>query len=110
MQKIDIASRQVLGEKRKWMLQLDIVATICIRQHRGYGSALVKVLIDKSDLESRGVWLVSSNVEENTRFYNSLGFRTVTTIFVGDSNPLWQEQPVPIAIMVREPKGTCQMV
>ena len=50
-------------------------------------------------MELRGAWLISSNVEANTRFYNALGFHTVATIFAGDSNPTWQEEPVPIAIV-----------
>ena len=50
-------------------------------------------------MELRGAWLSSSNVEANTRFYNALGFHTVATIFAGDSNPTWQEEPVPIAIV-----------
>lgn len=42
--------------------------------------------------------LISSNVKANTGFYNSLGFQTVATVFLGD-DPDWHESLVPVAIV-----------
>lgn len=47
----------------------------------------------KADAQNRSVWLHSSNID-NTAFYNSHGFVTVSTYSLGDTNPDWQKPPV----------------
>lgn len=53
----------------------------------------------QADAEGRAVWLASSNVAANTGLYNSLGFITVDTIYLGDDNPTWTEPPIPIDVV-----------
>ena len=49
------------------------------------------------------MWLGSSNVAANTGFYNSLGFKTVEIFFLGNDNPTWTEDPIPIALVSARP-------
>ncbi|KAK7695768.1 hypothetical protein QCA50_000405 [Cerrena zonata] len=102
--KIEEAMKREIGDRTATMLVLNTIATTPSKQGHGYGTALVKILNAKADSEGRTTMLISSNVKANTGFYNSLGFQTVATIFLGD-DPDWHEPPVPVAIMVREPKG-----
>ena len=109
-----------VGDRMDTMLVLDTIATTPSKQGHGYGSALAKVLNARvsinnnkihititrclhithtqADAEKRATVLVSSNVKVNTGFYNSLGFQTVATIYLGD-DPDWYEEPVPVAIV-----------
>jgi len=93
-----------LGDRRNIMLCLDYVSTVPEKRSRGYGTALVKILTTKADIENRPTWLTSSDVATNTGFYNNLGFPTVAEVTLGDDNPTWKEPPVQVAIMVREPQ------
>ncbi|CAL1701148.1 unnamed protein product [Somion occarium] len=109
-EKANKAIDKVIGNRRKEMLYLATIATTPAQQGHGYGTALVKVLTIKADLEARATWLVSSNVKDNTGFYNSLGFFTVGEFTLGDDNPTWHEAPFPVAIMLREPQNANEKV
>ncbi|KAI0700776.1 hypothetical protein BC835DRAFT_1326425 [Cytidiella melzeri] len=96
---------EFLGNRVKDMFELGGLATRPSKQGRGYGSALVRVVTDLADAVGCATWLGSSNVQ-NTGFYESLGFVAITTISLGESDPTWNEPPVVVALMVREPRPT----
>jgi len=102
--KLRKAIANAVGERKGSMLYLDHIGTVPEKQGRGYGTALARILTTKADIENHPAWLVSSNVEVNTGFYNNLGFYTVAEFVVGDDNPTWEGPPVMIAVMVREPR------
>ena len=54
-----------------------------------------------AQVDERGLacYLLSSDVEANTAFYNRVGYRTVKTFYLGDNNPSWNEAPVPVALV-----------
>lgn len=45
------------------------------------------------------MYLVSSNVKANTKFYNSLGFKAIAEMQLGDENPTWKKPPIVIAVV-----------
>ncbi|KAI0089124.1 hypothetical protein BDY19DRAFT_125776 [Irpex rosettiformis] len=93
-----------VGERRKEMFELSGLATRPAMQGRGYGSALVRLVTDIADAEGRATWLGSSNVV-NTGFYEYLGFRIVESITLGESDPTWNEDPIVVNLMIREPRA-----
>jgi len=102
MTKMNAALKASLGDRMKEMYYLDHLATIPAKQGRGYATTLCRVFTDEADMRGLASYLVSSNVEANTRFYNHVGFRIVKEFLLGDDNPTWKRAPVVIAIMVRE--------
>ncbi|CAL1701149.1 unnamed protein product [Somion occarium] len=94
--------KRLIGDKQKDMFNLDVLGVDPDFQGRGYGSALVEVVTSMADAHGRDTWLVSSNVEANTGFYNRLGFFTIGEITLGEHNPTWDEPPVVVAVMKRE--------
>ncbi|KAI0700775.1 hypothetical protein BC835DRAFT_367096 [Cytidiella melzeri] len=93
-------ANETLGDSRKDMAYLALLATTPVKQGRGYASALVKMVVEEADAQGRMVWLMSSNIV-NTGFYNSHGFVTKVKITVGEDNPTWDRPPVVICLMVR---------
>ncbi|KAI0787038.1 hypothetical protein BC629DRAFT_1735209 [Irpex lacteus] len=75
---------ELLGDRRKEMIELAGLVTRREKQGRGYGSALA----DQKASNVAG----SSNIA-NTGFYESLGFVTVIQNTVGESDPTWNEAP-----------------
>jgi len=103
--KITAAIKSTLGDRVKEMVVLDLLATAPGKQGHGYGSELATMVTSEADAESRATMLVSSNIA-NTAFYESLGFRTIKEVVVGDDNPTWTEPPVILGIMLREPPSS----
>ncbi|KAI0963335.1 hypothetical protein AcW1_000441 [Taiwanofungus camphoratus] len=101
--KFSASLKNKIGNRLLDMMYLDILATHPAKRGRGYATALVKLVTAKADIESRAVWLHSSNVD-NTGFYESLGFSVIDEFTVGENNPTWQEPPVVSRVMVREPR------
>ncbi|KAI0700774.1 hypothetical protein BC835DRAFT_366192 [Cytidiella melzeri] len=88
---------ETLGESRKDMAYIALLATKPIQQGRGYASALVKMAVDEADAQGRITWLLSSNIA-NTGFYNSHGFIAKAKITLGEDNPTWNRPPVEICL------------
>ncbi|EKM56808.1 uncharacterized protein PHACADRAFT_254133 [Phanerochaete carnosa HHB-10118-sp] len=103
--KAKICAQECIGARLQDMLSVDALLTIREHRRKGYASSLIRTLTDQADREERATWLVSSNVSDNTAFYESLGFKIAHHIILGDDNPTWTEEPVKLAIMVREPVG-----
>ncbi|TCD69848.1 hypothetical protein EIP91_005925 [Steccherinum ochraceum] len=97
--KLKGALDEVLGPDRsKKMSFLSHIATTPAKQGRGYGSALCAAMAKEADARGLPSYVISSNVDGNTRFYNSNGYFTVKEIIVGDTDPTWEKEPVKIAI------------
>jgi len=105
--KLRPAMRELFETHGKNMFCIEHVGTIPAKQGRGYGTTLCKIVTKVADSRSLKTYLVSSNVSDNTTFYNNLGFFSVKTIVLGDDNPTWEEPPFEVEIMVREvPSGS----
>ncbi|KAF4619343.1 hypothetical protein D9613_005109 [Agrocybe pediades] len=103
-EKMNKAAEEVLGDRVKEMVYVGLLATSPKSQGHGYGSALLEEVTRIADYYGQATWLKSSNIR-NTDFYNSHGFLTVATATIGDEDPDWQEWPVIVSIMVRQPAG-----
>ncbi|KAF9568932.1 hypothetical protein CPC08DRAFT_757143 [Agrocybe pediades] len=103
-EKMNKAAEEVLGDRVKEMVYVGLLATSPKSQGHGYGSALLEEVTRITDYYGQATWLKSSNIR-NTDFYNSHGFLTVATATIGDEDPDWQEGPVVVSIMVRQPAG-----
>jgi len=101
-EKIHAAIKEVLGDSAKEMFYLDHLATTPAKQGHGYGTALCRVFNGEADARGLASFVVSSNVEVNTPFYNDVGFYTVKEVVLGEHDSSWTKPPVSIAIMVRE--------
>jgi len=101
--KVKSYAEESMGARVRDMLSVDALLTVREHRRKGYASSLVRTLTDQADKEGRAAWLVSSNIGDNTVFYESLGFKTSHYIVLGDNNPTWTEEPVKLAVMVREP-------
>lgn len=99
------AIEKAIGDRKPEMLCLRLIFTNPKKQGRGYGYTLGRIATDRADELSKPIYLMSSNVKANTKFYNSLGFVTTAEIILGDSNPTWDKPPIVIALMVREPQS-----
>ncbi|KAF9482928.1 hypothetical protein BDN70DRAFT_990714 [Pholiota conissans] len=93
-----------IRDRMEDMIRVGPLATEPESQGKGYGGALLEVINDFADERSKAMWLLSSNIL-NEPFYNSHGFETVGTFYVGEGNPEWTKKPIPVQIMVREPKN-----
>ena len=100
-------------------MEVASVLTRIEQRGHGYASALIRALTDtvslsvcsmlrnraeesesaKADREGRAVWLLNSNIEANTKFYNQLGFVAVGEIVIGDTNPSWKEDSIRVTIV-----------
>ncbi|EKM56557.1 uncharacterized protein PHACADRAFT_253756 [Phanerochaete carnosa HHB-10118-sp] len=109
MNKAMNTAKEVLGDRTTKMIEVSGLATTPERQGRGYATALAHLATDLADARGVQSWLMSSNTI-NRGFYHELGFEIVATFYVGNDNPTWNEPPVPIDIMVREPKGASSSV
>ncbi|EMD40900.1 hypothetical protein CERSUDRAFT_111480 [Gelatoporia subvermispora B] len=102
LSELDALADQVLGDQRREMVYLSLLATAREKQGRGYGSTLVRAVTEIADEQGRSTWLVSSNIE-NTGFYESCGFEVVGEVAAGEDDPSWNKPPVIVRIMVRPP-------
>lgn len=93
---------EILGARVQDMLCVEALLTVKEHRRKGYASSLVRALTDTADRNRRASWLVSSNIGDNSAFYESLGFRTLGYIVLGDDNPAWTEEPLQLGLMVRE--------
>ncbi|KAH8107645.1 hypothetical protein BXZ70DRAFT_1606 [Cristinia sonorae] len=100
------ALEEALGDRLASCISLDFLATLPDKQGHGYGSALCNIVTAEADARNMETFLISSNVAANTVFYNQFGFFTEKTFFLGEDDPTWKKDPVPIAIMVRGPRGS----
>lgn len=96
------ALEQVLGNRQDEVFNLRILAVSPTKQGQGYGSALARTVTGIADAQRRATVLISSN-PMNTGFYNSLGFIEKGQIILGDDSSTWQDPPVVLLVMVREP-------
>ncbi|GJE95595.1 GNAT family N-acetyltransferase [Phanerochaete sordida] len=101
--KMEKAIEDTIGDRLAEMFEVSSLVTAPAYRRRGYATALVHVATDAADARGAPTWLASSNTV-NRGFYHSLGFATVATFYLGTDNPAWKAPPVPIDIMVREPK------
>ncbi|RDB26987.1 hypothetical protein Hypma_005108 [Hypsizygus marmoreus] len=102
--KMSEAVKRTFGDRVDTMWYVESLCTDPEHQGRGYGGALLDSVTTLADWASQTTWLQSSNIN-NTAFYNMHGFVTVETVVLGDQNPTWNEAPVVVSIMVREPKS-----
>ncbi|KAG5653455.1 hypothetical protein H0H81_000344, partial [Sphagnurus paluster] len=92
----------VQGNGYGGMLLDAVTALVSMRvEHSTFCSGLINEL--EADWAGESTWLQSSNIE-NTRFYDRHGFQTVETVLIGENNPTWHKKPVPVSIMIREPR------
>ncbi|KAI0774374.1 hypothetical protein C8Q74DRAFT_830324 [Fomes fomentarius] len=94
-------SKEVFGDKIHEMYEIIGLGTHPDFQGLGYGSALMRHVLEKSDAEGRDVWLVTTDA---WRFYGYLGFTIAHSGVVGMNNPAWDGKPVTIRIMHRRAK------
>ncbi|KAJ3539692.1 hypothetical protein NM688_g6330 [Phlebia brevispora] len=104
MDKLGKSVRKSLGDRAKDMLSIAALMNL-LDEHRSYATALVQTVNDKADSEGRAVKLINSHIEGNTEFYNSMGYHAVDRFWLGGDNPAWDEPPIPIDLMVREPES-----
>ncbi|KAF9472952.1 hypothetical protein BDN70DRAFT_886388 [Pholiota conissans] len=83
------------------MIFVGLVATEPATQGCGYGDALLEAINDIMNAAKLFMWLTSSNVL-NDAFYNSHGFESIGTFYLGEGNPTWTEKPTPVQIRVQE--------
>ncbi|KAF7798907.1 hypothetical protein EIP86_010135 [Pleurotus ostreatoroseus] len=121
--KLQNARTKALGDRVKQVYSIAGLGTAPSRAISDYARALVQMVNDKVDLNSclfvnsgsrsqtsqadiaaRAVMVINGNVDANTTFYNSLGYVAVERFYLGEINPAWDEPPVPIDLMLREPK------
>lgn len=102
-EKITEAMKRSIGDRVDKMWYIEGLCTDPLSQGQGYGGALLDAVTTLADRAGQATWLQSSNVA-NKKFYNEHGFEVVETVVVGDQNPTWHGQPVPISLMVREPR------
>uniref|UniRef100_A0A8H7Y1B9 N-acetyltransferase domain-containing protein n=1 Tax=Psilocybe cubensis TaxID=181762 RepID=A0A8H7Y1B9_PSICU len=93
---------ETLGDRVREMAYVNLLATDPHHQGRGYGGALLESITRIADASGEALWLQSSNTN-NTSFYMSHGFRIVGEVCLGDSNSKWNDKPIIVPIMVREP-------
>jgi len=101
---------EVLGDRIKDMIYVNLLATQPQSQGHGYGGALLDTVTRlvcylarfksqqltsslQADAQGRAACLASSNIL-NTQFYNSHGFKTVGEVYLGDDNPEWHQEPI----------------
>ncbi|KIM46361.1 hypothetical protein M413DRAFT_441453 [Hebeloma cylindrosporum] len=84
---------EILGDRIKDMIYVNLLATQPQSQGHGYGGALLDIVTRLADAQGRAAYLSSSNVL-NAGFYNSHGFKTVGEVYLGDDNPEWHQEPI----------------
>jgi len=100
------AIERALGDLKAEMFYLRLLFADPSKQGQGYGYTLAKIATDAADAAGRPIHLLSSNIN-NTTFYNSVGFVTVATFALGESNPKWNKPPVIVSVMLRKPAAAC---
>ncbi|RPD62152.1 hypothetical protein L226DRAFT_535520 [Lentinus tigrinus ALCF2SS1-7] len=93
--------KSALGDRVSEMMELSGLATAPAKQGRGYATALVKYLNDMADARGRAVWVFTDDAKW---FYEELGYVLVAEDWAGVDNPKWNGDPVPLRVMLREPK------
>ncbi|KAL4249113.1 hypothetical protein ABKN59_005783 [Abortiporus biennis] len=94
----DIIMSNLGQERAKEMIGLSGIAVHPDLQGIGYGTQLGQVDV----FDGRESFVISSNEAANTAFYKYLGYETVATYTVGESNPAWKKPPVHLALLVRK--------
>ncbi|KAJ3539695.1 hypothetical protein NM688_g6329 [Phlebia brevispora] len=105
LEKIRKAVRSSCGDRLQDMFYISGVATAPAKQRRGYASTLMRMACTMADERNSATWLVVGNVPANNAFYAAFGFVTVAQTLLGDEDPDWTEDPVPVDVMVREPSS-----
>ncbi|KAJ3539696.1 hypothetical protein NM688_g6328 [Phlebia brevispora] len=100
--KLRKAIRSSFGDRLKDMFYITSVATAPAKQRRGYASMLMRMACAMADEINCATWLVVGNVRMNNAFYVRFGFVTVARILLGEDDPDWTEEPVPVDVMIRE--------
>ncbi|RPD62163.1 hypothetical protein L226DRAFT_80472 [Lentinus tigrinus ALCF2SS1-7] len=93
--------RLVLGPGINEMLEIQVLATSPSKQGRGYGTALVNIVNDMADAQGRKTFVITGDAQG---FYETVGYRLVGEDWLGIDNPSWDGPPVPIRVMLREPR------
>ncbi|KAI0796892.1 hypothetical protein C8Q75DRAFT_729728 [Abortiporus biennis] len=91
----DIIMSNLGQERAKEMIELSGIAVHPDLQGIGYGTQLGQV----ADSQGRESFVISSNEAANTAFYKYLGYETIATYTVGESNPAWKKPPVHLALI-----------
>ncbi|RDX44703.1 hypothetical protein OH76DRAFT_1559523 [Lentinus brumalis] len=95
--------KSALGDRVNEMMELAGLATAPEKQGRGYATALVKALNDMADARGCAVFVITDDAKW---FYEELGYVVVAEDWAGVDNPKWKGDPVPVRLMVREPRST----
>ncbi|TFK88054.1 hypothetical protein K466DRAFT_652831 [Polyporus arcularius HHB13444] len=90
-----------LGPEVDEMLEIQGLATAPSKQGRGFATALVNTVNDMADAQGRKTYVITGDAQG---FYETVGYRLVGEDWLGIDNPLWNGPPVPIRIMLREPR------
>ncbi|KAF8914156.1 hypothetical protein CPB84DRAFT_61817 [Gymnopilus junonius] len=103
-EKVTNLTKNVLGDRTKEMIYVDLLVTEPRSQRHGYGSALLQTMTSYGDSLVRAVWLQTAT-HQNVLFYKLFGFEVLGETVLGDDNPEWHQDPVILRLMVREPKA-----
>ncbi|KAI0650644.1 hypothetical protein C8Q79DRAFT_998441 [Trametes meyenii] len=98
-EKVEALLRSAFGDDIKNMLEIRGLATAPEKQGRGYGTALMRLVDEMSDVQGRAVYAVTTDAH---RFYESIGYSTLREGFIGGDNPNWNGPPVGIRIVLDE--------
>ncbi|KAI0832525.1 hypothetical protein BC628DRAFT_1309639, partial [Trametes gibbosa] len=97
---VDELLEAAFGDARKDLIEVFGLATAPEKQGQGYATALMHIVNDMSDVQGRGVYLVTTDAY---RFFEPLGYSIVQEGFIGVDNPKWSGPPVAIRIVNEKP-------
>ncbi|KAH9934444.1 uncharacterized protein BXZ73DRAFT_76935 [Epithele typhae] len=92
---VDSALEEIIkrefGDRVEDMYEVKGLAVTPEKQGRGYATALMRTVLDKSDTEGKDSWVVTGR---SHTFYATLGYTIVGTGQTGGENPTWSHGPV----------------
>lgn len=92
----EMGAARAAGHPKEPHFYLHLLASRPPAQRRGYGSALLRTVLDRCDAEGFPAYLEATSAE-NKRLYERHGFVLLQAVTVRDSPPLW--------LMWREPSA-----
>ncbi|KAH9915034.1 uncharacterized protein BXZ73DRAFT_106344 [Epithele typhae] len=93
----EIVKRE-FGDRVEDMYEVQGLAVTPEKQGRGYATALMRTVLDKSDAEGKDSWVITGR---SHMFYATLGYAIVGTGQTGGENPMWPHGPVDWIVMHR---------
>lgn len=91
----DKTKRRIMS-KYPHYITIGYVGVLPHEQHKGYGTALVRFVLDKADAAKYPVYVEAID-PASVKFFEKFGFIVQATVFIADRSDL------PVALMVREP-------